>query len=270
MYCNSCQQKLIKLDKEKNNIWGFNPYLFNSYKTLKEGFKKFYEELNNKKDDFYLCHNEDGYSYSQWYIYVISKNYYKYKNLKKITLWLFQMLSEYNFFRNLISFGKKNDPLHNTLHHYLKYMDNMGIYQKYALQLLLNNNLSLDQEDSEGISGNEYLLRKQLSEEDLLITKEITKQYKSEEKLLFTYNLFNEECFTRCLLCNNFINIYQNMLENKNKIKNYNNFDQIYQKLTSIIKKREDCINIYKKYINCSNSTERHIYVLNIYKEILL
>jgi hypothetical protein len=271
MYCSSCQQKLIQLDKEKNNIWGFNPYLFDTYKGLKEGFQKFYNEINRiNNEDFYLCYNDDGYTYSQWHIYIISKNNYKYKNLKKITLWLFQVLSDYSFFQRLISLGKKNDPLHNTLHHYLKFMDNMGFYQKCALKLLLDNQLSLEAEDSDGISANEYLLRKQLSQEDLLITKEITKQYKEEEKILFLDDLFKEDCFVRCLLCNNFINIHENMLENKKKIVKYHNFDKIHTKIESIIKKREDCINIYKKYENCINSTQRHMYVLNTYKEILL
>lgn len=282
MFCSTCQQKLIKVDHNINNIWGFNPYSFKTYKSLKEGFREFYIHTikNTPKvvddtpkvvdivDDthFYSSYNESGYTYTQWYIYIISKNNYKYKELKKITLWLFQVLSGYDFFKKLIALGKRDDPLHNTIHHFLKYLDNMGIYQEIILNLLTQNDLSLDKEDGEGLTGNDYLITKILSDEDLRITREITKQYKIEEELIFKHELFKDNSFSKCNMCYKFIDIYQDMLKNKSKIII---FDSIINKLKTVIQKRQDCIDIYKKYEKCNNSTNRHIYVVKIYKNII-
>ena len=268
MFCNSCQQKLIKVDHNIHNIWGFNPYSFKTYKSLKDGFGEFYRNTIKNIDEisFYSSYNESGYTYSQWYIYIISKNNYKYKELKKITLWLFQVLSGYDFFKKLIVLGKIDDPLHNTIHHFLKYLDNMGMYQEIILNILTENELSLDKEDGEGLTGNDYLISKILSDEDLKITKEITKEYKTEEDFIFTHELFRDVSFSKCEICKKFIDIYQDMLKNKSKIIS---FDSIIQKLKFVIEKRKDCINIYKKYEKCNNSTNRHIYVVNIYKNII-
>jgi hypothetical protein len=265
MYCSSCQQKLIKIDCTKNNIWGFNPYIFQTYKTMKFEFSYFYKNIDNI-DKFYSIYNEEGYTYTQWYVYVISKNNYKYKELKKQTLWLFQILSGYDFFKKLIVLGKIDDPLYTTLHHFLKYLDNMGIYQECILKLLIDNDLYMDKEDGEGITGNDYLFKKILSEEDLKITKEITRQYKLEEEILYSHYLFNEVCFNRCDLCKKFVNIYQDIIINKSKILN---FKELTEKFNSIINKRQECIDIYQKYENFKNSTDRHTYVVNIYKSII-
>lgn len=268
MYCETCKQKLIDIDITTNNIWGFNPYCFNSYKSMKDGFRHFYMKINkkiNKEEDFYRVYNNEGYTYTQWYVYVISKNYYKFKDLKKQTLWIFQIMESYDFFKKLIFMGRKDDHLHNTLHHFLKYLDNMGPYQKNTFKLLLDNDLNLEDEDSEKISGHDYLMNKLLSEEDLNSAKELTKQYKSDEELVFSYDIFKDESFIRCEQCNNFINIYEDLMKNKNKIIH---LKDILNKFIDIINKRQECLDIYKKYDKLDNSTKRHLHVINLYKII--
>jgi len=261
---------MIEIDITTNNIWGFNPYYFNTYKLMKEEFRVFYNQIikENKEEEFYRVYNNEGYTYSQWYIYIISKNYYKFKDLKKQTLWLLQIMENYDFFKNLISMGKKDDNLYTTLHHFLKYLDNMGIYQKNTLKLLLNNNLNLEDEDGDNISSHEYLSSKLLTEEDINRTKELTKQYKSDEEFIFSYDIFKDDCFIRCEECNNFINIYEDLMRNKLKIEGFNCFNQILSRIINIIKKRQDCVNIYKKYEKLDNSTQRHIHVIDLYKVI--
>ena len=271
MYCSSCQQKLIELDETVDNIWGFNPYIFKTYICMKNGFRKYYKNIMNtftldKEDEFYSVYNEEGYTYTQWYVYIISKNNYKYRELKKQTLWLFQVLSGYDFFRKLVALGKNNDILYTTLHHFLKYLDNIGLYQNCILKILIESGLCLDKEDGEGNSGNDYLMKKMLSDEDLKITREITRQYKLEEEILYSHFIFKEESFIRCELCNKFVDIYKDIIENKSKI---SSFKEIIDKLKSIINKRQECIDIYQKYENCNNSTDRHIYVVNVYKNII-
>jgi len=238
---------------------------------MKNGFREYYKNIiksftSENESKFYSTYNDQGYTYTQWYVYVISKNNYKYRELKKQTLWLFQVLSGYDFFKKLIALGRSDDPLHTTLHHFLKYLDNIGLYQNCILKILTENDLHLDKEDGEGISGNDYLMRKMLSDEDLKITREITKKYKLEEEILYSHDIFKEDSFLKCEMCNKFVDIYKDIIENKSKI---TSIGELVEKFDSIIKKRQECIEIYKKYENCNNSTDRHIYVVNVYKSII-
>lgn len=164
--------------------------------------------------------------------------------------------------------GKKDDYLYTTLHHFLKYLDNMGIYQKNTLKLLIDNDLNLDDEDGNKISGHEYLSTKMLSEDDINKTKELTKQYKSDEEFIFSFDIFKDESFIRCEECCNFINIYEDLRKNKSKIESFYHFNEFLSRIINIINKRQECVNIYKKYEKLNNSTQRHEYVINIYKII--
>lgn len=266
--CHSCEQKIMVYDTNKN-IWDFNPYIYETFKDLKEGFKKFYKSLYVcDSDNFYSCYNNDGYTYTQWYVYIIGKNMYKYRNLKKKTFWMFQVLSNYDFFTKLIKLGRNDDKLHTTLHHFLKYLDNMGKIEKLTIELLIVNGLKMEDIDNDGYSCNDYLNQKTLSEDDLLKTKLITSEYKKTEDDLFqSYDVFNS--FSRCDICKEFINKFDDLLMYKDLIKINKNIKDIIEKIKEIIIKRIECINIYLKYKNCTHSTERHIYVVNIYKEFL-
>jgi hypothetical protein len=270
MFCQSCKEKFIEIDTKTNNIWGFNPYYFNTYKLMKEGFRNFYNNVlkDNNEEEFYRVYNKDGYTYTQWYIYIISKNYYKFKDLKKQTLWLFQIMESYDFFKKIIYMGKKEDHHYTTLHHFLKYLDNMGIYQKNILKLLIDNDLNLDDEDGDNISGHEYLTSKMLTEEDINTTRKLTREYKSDEEFIFSYDIFKDDCFIRCEQCNNFINIYEDLRKNISKIESFNYFNEILSRIINIIKKRKDCLDIYKKYEKLDNSTQRHSHIIEIYKSI--
>ena len=61
--------------------------------------------------------------------------------------------------------------------------------------LLIYNGLNMNDCNNDGYSGNDYLTQKLLSEEDLLITKLITTEYKKYEEEL--YSLFFTK-FERC------------------------------------------------------------------------
>lgn len=267
--CHSCEQKIIVCNTNKN-IWDFNPYIYETYKELKDGFKNFYKLLycnDNYNHNFYSCFNDDGYTYTQWYAYIIGKNMYKYRNLKKKTFWMFQVFSNYDFFTKLIKLGRNDDKLHNTLHHFLRYLDNMGKLERLTIELLITNGLKMEDIDSDGYSCNDYLNQKTLSEEDLLKTKSITSQYKKTEEELFMSYVFNN--FSRCDMCNDFINKFEDLLLYKDLIKVDKDIIDIVVKIKDIIAKRMECINIYLKYENCINSTERHIYVVDVYKDFL-
>lgn len=266
--CNSCQQK-TNVDEIKNNIWDFNPYSYDSYYELKKSFKHLIVKNFTNLSNFYKSYNEDGYTYSQWYVYVISKNSYKCRKLYKQTWWLLDVMSKFSFFKDLIKIGKKDDNKHNSLHHFLKYLDNYNnsFYQNKVIELFTKNGLDLNDEDSEGFSGYDYINEKMLSMEDLELTRNFTKIYKQSENILkeIIHKKLNH-VLEKCEICGDAFNIYGDMLKYKD------NLSDIYQNnkklVENIIKYRRDCVTIYKKYPNMKSGTDRHDHIVNIYENI--
>lgn len=258
--CQTCEQKTTPSTSTHNNIWDFNPYLYPTFYEMTNGFRDFYEKhnckMNEKNNSFYETYNDDGYTYSQWYVYFISKNYYRYKDLKKQTYWFFQIMAGYGFFKKMVRMGKRDDPLHTTLHHFLKYLDNFTWYTNKIIDLLHDNGLQLEDEDGEGISGNDYLAQHLLSPEDLEHSKRITGEYKRLEESFYEHPFFSD--FKRCQRCNDFLDKYQEMIRNKEKMK------EMKPVIIDIIKKRQECIDIYLKYPKCENSTKRHQYIVDL------
>lgn len=261
--CQSCEQKTTACTSDNNNIWDFNPYIYSTFYEMTNGFREFYNEHNehnenenNENHSFYDTYNQDGYTYTQWYAYYISKNYYRFKTLKQQTYWFFQIMAGYGFFKKLVRLGTREDPLHTTLHHLLKYTDNTSWHINKMIELLHYNGLELEEEDGEGMSGHDYLSQHVLSPEDLEYSKSITRDYKMLEENLYKNPLFSD--FKRCQRCNDFLNKYQQIIEHKDNMK------QIKPLFIEIINKRQECINIYLKYPTCENSTKRHQYIVDL------
>lgn len=265
MLCATCKEKNIEKEENiKNSIWGFNPFKYDTIIDMKFGFSDFYKNTENKSD-FYKIFNEEGYNYSQWYIYYLSRNLYRCKKLHKQIVWFFQVTSSYSFFRDFIKLGKRDDDKHTTLHHYLKYMNNMGRLQQLILDLLLKNGLSMKDEDRQGLNGYDYLNSKILENKDKKDAELLTRQYKELEKNL---DQFISNFMRKCEICQDYIEKYQDIKEKKTMWLNVDNIEII----KNIIHLRQECNDIYRKYENpsCINSVERHQYVIDVYKEILL
>lgn len=258
--CQTCEQKTTPCTSTNNNIWDFNPYLYPTFYEMTNGFRDFYKKhnfkMNEENHSFYETYNENGYTYSQWYVYFISKNYYRYKDLKKQTYWFFQIMAGYGFFKKMVRLGKRDDPLHTTLHHFLKYLDNFTWYTNKIIDLLHDSGLQLEEEDGEGMSGNDYLAQHLLSPEDLEHSKKITGEYKRLEETFYKHPFFSD--FKRCQRCNDFLDKYQEMIRNKETMK------EMKPLIIDIIKKRQECINVYLKYPKCENSTRRHQYIVDL------
>lgn len=258
-----CALCIDKTQQETNNIekdiWGFYPYKYPTLFLMKRAFDRF---IKNIDDGFYSSYNEDGYTYAQWYVYSLGRNNHKNKILHKQTMWLFETLSTYPFFKNLIKLGKRDDQNHNSLHHFLKYLDNYtgNFYQKKIIDLFLGNGLSLEDEDNEGYSGYDYINEKTLDQNDLLLTKEYTKKYKNLEKDLI------EKIYThleKCENCNCIISMYNDISQNPTICKDH------IETITKITESREKCINVFKKYEFQCRGVERHEHIVDIYKNII-
>ena len=263
--CGTCIEKMGISLTDPESIWSFNPFYYDSFQSMKRGFYDFYNKIKNKTD-FYKKYNEEGYTYSQWYIYYLSNNMYKYKKLHKQVMWFFQVISSYPFFRDFIKIGKEEDRKHNTLHHFLKYMTNMGKFQDVILNLLLENGLSMHTEDNDGFSPEDYMNNKVLSEEDHKKRDFLTKEYKEREKELdqIIFQKIGDK-MKKCKICLDFISKYEDIQKYKEYIKSEDNIEIIKK----IIYLRQECIFIYKKYEDCSRSIERHQYIVDIYLDTL-
>ena len=173
MLCSSCLYTLPKCDNHnKDTIWAFDPLVYSSYHEMKDAFHLFFihnihniHNIQNIHDGFYLSHNDDGYTYTQWYIYYLCKNHHRYHNLKRPVKWLLYILADYPFFRSLLRYGSREDPSHHTLHHFAKYMERLTHHHTSIINLLENGGLSLSDEDNQGFTGHDYLSQKILSKE---------------------------------------------------------------------------------------------------------
>ena len=263
--CSACELKYNNIAHPSNNdnIWGFNPYCYNTYREMKDNFFLFVENSNHFDPYVY---NEDGYTYTQWYIYYLSKNTYKSKKLYRATLWLFRILSFHPFFPALIRLGKKDDPNHTTLHHFFVYLDQFKTPQKNVLDILLQFGLDMDSEDSEGRSGRSLLCKTvNMKKEDIMTVNQLTQDYKMLEREMFLNNKI-VSYIRKCTDCNDEIDKYQDLTTHFQKIKN----EWLITMMKTICEKRERCNDIYKKVFIESDSIDRHLYVVEIYKNLLL
>lgn len=262
--CSACllRTEPNEIDELSHTLWGFNPYSYSVYKELRLALSQFitthyYEK--GKPSSFYNSLNEDGYTFSQWNIYYLSKNDTKSKRLHLQTMWLFYILAEYPFFPLLIRHGKRNDPLHHTLHHFMTYIEKYGYSQKKLTGLLLYHNITMHDVDSEGNTPSTLLLQTEMAKEDVTKCNQLTHSYKElEKKCLLPLKPF----IRKCVKCEEPIGLFEDITTH---------FDKILHLSTSIHEMttfREECNNIYKKY-GASQSVQRHQYVVDLYKSLL-
>ena len=248
--CSICKQyQNIITTPLSNSIWSFNPYIYSTFNQMKTALK------TTNISDFYTYNNE-GYTYTQWQIYYISKNTIKAKKLHKQTFWFFKILSEYTFFNDLIKMGSREDPLHHTLLHFIKYMEKYGLLQQKMIKLLEKFGLSLHDTDKDGYSGEYYLFNKIMDKNDIEYCNKLTHQYKKLEHEFYSKEDI-QHYLQKCDQCNEPINKF-------NDLKNIPiDIIKVYiKKINEIVKRRTECNNIYKKY-QCDL---RHQYVIDMYK----
>jgi hypothetical protein len=262
--CAICEQ-LQKINSytplQTNTIWSFNPYLYLSLNQMRSAFYFFFQQ-EYKSSTFYTTYNEEGYTYTQWHIYYLAKNTVKSKKLQKQTFWLFQVLSHYPFFTEMIIMGSQNDPLHHTLLHFMRYLEKYGTIQKKIVKLLEEFSLQLSDTDTNGCSGEYFLLYKIMDKHDIDKCNQLTREYKLMESELFSQPDIKEhlQC---CKLCNEPIDKFIDLVR-LSTLEKYNII------ITTIIEKRTECNQIYKNYhSDIDASVERHQYVIDIYKKCL-
>lgn len=263
--CSACLlgNETNEINELSHTLWGFNPYSYSSYKELKTGLSQFiFTHYYNKEkpSSFYNSLNEDGYTFSQWNIYYLSKNDTKSKRLHLQTMWLFYILAEYPFFPSLIRHGKRDDPHHHTLHHFMSYLEKYGCSQKKLTGLLLYHGLTMNDVDGDGNTPSTLLLQTEMSKEDIVKCKQLTHAYKELEKICLNPL---QPFIRKCRKCNEPVGLFDDITTHFDKIQHLSDL------ITEMTFLREDCNNIYKKYGD-TQSVQRHQYVVDLYRSLLL
>lgn len=269
--CSACLVRLSDTNEENENeklsdtLWGFNPYSYLTYKELRVALNEFIQihfYNRNNNPHFYNSVNEEGYTFTQWNIYYLAKHDTKSKRLHLQTMWLFYLLSDHSFFADLIRHGKTADPLHNTLHHFMSYLEKYGSTQKKITSLLLSHGLKMDDIDSEGKTPASILLETEMDRIDVVRCNELTRSYKQLEKTCLS-PLYETHSIRLCEECNEPVGLFEDITAHFDKIRH---LSTEIQEMTNL---REKCNNIYKKYDSESPSVQRHQYVIDLYKSLL-
>jgi hypothetical protein len=158
--------------------------------------------------------------------------------------------------------GSAADPLHHTLLHFMKYMEKYGPLQQKMVSLLEMFGLCLTDIDTNGCSGEYYLLDKIMEKSDIDRCNRLTHEYKKIEDDLFnTPEILNY--LQKCEECGEPVDKFVDLKKIPTEImKKYSYL------LQTSIKKRRECNEIYKSYIHTNSSIERHQYVIDMLSSI--
>jgi hypothetical protein len=263
--CASCSTRLAPdapPAADHITLWHFNPYIHDTYAGLKSALSEFIN-ASPLSPAFYNTYNEDGYTYAQWQIYYLARNVFKFRQHHRPTLWLFQILSRYPFFHDMIRQGSRDDPTYHTLLHFSKYTEKVGHLQRHMIDLLVSNGLSMDDEDAEGISARLYLLQKQMHPDDIKRANQLTRAYKKMEDALFDRI---KDHLRRCDVCQEPVAKYEDLTT----VVQSQTVEISNTELAQIMQYRDECNMIYRLYGDHHNaSIQRHQYIVDIYQGLL-
>ena len=264
--CASCSTRLAfeaPPATDHISLWHFNPYIHETYASLKSALFCFINNSSPVSPVFYNTYNEDGYTYAQWQIYYLARNVFKFRKHHRPTLWLFQILSHYSFFADMIRQGSRDDPTYHTLLHFSKYTEKVGHLQRHMIDLLVARGLGMDDEDAEGISSRLYLLQKQMHPDDMKRANQLTRAYKKMEDALFE-RIKGE--LRLCDQCQEPVAKYEDLT----KVVQSQKIDISNTELAQIMQYRDECNMIYRLYGDHHNaSIQRHQYIVDIYQGLL-
>lgn len=242
-------------------IWQLAPFVYTSDEAAWEAISVV---AANCTPSFYLATNEEGYTYTQWQIYYLGKTRHDCRALYPCVARLFRVLSKFPFFLEMIRQGSAYDPLHNTLHHFARYIERIGWRQHEMVEFLVRCGLSLDDPDSEGMTPREYLSQKCIHPMDLYQANFLTRSYKEYERALFA----KLPDLKMCHSCGDTIDPYTTI--EKMATSQPGTISPYMEEIGKIYAFRRDCTQIYEAYFSKSAPTiQRHVYVLDLYQRVM-
>lgn len=282
--CESCRMKTqlsvsdhtsqTEETETQKTLWDFPFLSYSSFGEMLSGLVDFVQQYH-ASDRFWSQRNEDGYSFTQWQIYYISKKFFRYKGIRGAVFNLFNALSKFSFFGALITLGTATDPLHHTVHHYLLHMEcGMNTLQMKLYQFLVNWLVqhgycdSLSRTDDRGMNVFDYFEKLFLPVQVVRQCRQLTETYKREEQCLFAMLPF----LSKCEMCSSYINPYTELVQNSDRLFRFLDdqpdwSDRIYDMLSQ----RDQCNQLYAKHTSRQideKCVQRHDHVINVYRSL--
>lgn len=276
--CFTCTWKneLKSNDSGEKTLWNFPYLLYPDYNQMKQKLEEWYGDYKEyNKSSFWNTYNEDGYTFSQWNIYYLSKKYHCYREIQDVIFILFNVLSTFPFFNELLVMGTKEDAKHHTAHHYLYNME-FGINGKqkkmfYQLKEWMGINVFF-QRDNNGYHVYDYYKKLNMPYDLQKECKRLTESYKRQETKLFS----NLSFLKKCTECGAYLQPYTDLIECHSLFYDFLDKNEEWsESIEDFVTKREKCNDIYRNYLNDNNhnnndSVERHDYVIETYRKLFI
>lgn len=282
--CNAClwREECVTESDEAGTLWTFPYPQYPEFDAmliaLRQHYADFLQQHPQQHDAYWNRHNTDGYTFTQWTIYYVSKKTHSYRRIRPIIEKLFQALSRMPFFGRLLALGRADDRHHHTLHHYLFWMESgMTFFQKrlyrHLVHWLNRHRMSylMFVCDQHGRNVNDYFHQVQLPDEIFAQCRALTRAYKGAEQRWFAQLDF----LSRCRECHDCVQPYDDLIERAGQVHEWlDKHPEWTDAVWKMIRQREQCNRMYAdshddfSRLTNEQSVLRHDYVLDVYRTV--
>lgn len=284
LWRHECHTEALDDEKESGTLWHFPYQQYADVNEMHAALEQHHQQWVsrhhvNGKDAYWNRHNTEGYTFTQWTIYYVSKKNHAYRRIRPTIEILFHALSRMPFFGRLLGLGRRDDRHHHTLHHFLFWMESgMTFFQKRLYRDLVHwlnrHRLSylLFVSDQNNRSVIDYFHQVQLPSHIFQECRSLTRAYKETERAWFAQLDF----LARCEECNDWVRPYEDLVEHTDDVNAWlDEHPDWSDTLLEMIQKREKCNRMYLQAGDPSRPTDeqsvqRHDYVLDVYRTLFV
>lgn len=272
--CSICQSREHEVSVgTSSTLWEFPFLQYRRYEDMKQALNDYYSKYEHPDPRTFWClHNEDGYTFTQWQIYFLSKKYYRYRGMRGPVFTLFNVLATFPFFTDLLLLGTRQDPAHHTLHHFLFHMEcginHLQTRMYFFLVKSLGQHSQLHTKDQRNCSVIDYYNKQLLPPHVVKKCNALTESYKKTENELFEHLHF----LSKCRQCSSYLRPYQELVEQHTHLFEF--LDQCPEwsdKIHSMLQDRDKCNQLYGSHVQNEGdleSVKRHDYVIQVYRTL--
>lgn len=282
--CDSClwqHENKEETNAEVDTLWQFPYQQYEDVKVMGAALRDDYERVRARyvddPDRYWNRHNADGYTFTQWTIYYVSKKNYTYRTIRPFVERLFHALSWMPFFGSLLALGRRDDCRHHTLHHFFFWMESgMTFYQKRLYRHLVNwlNRRRLSHLlfvcDANGHHVIDYFHQVHLPHQVFQTCRQLTRAYKQTERAWFA----EMNVLPRCEQCRDWLRPYEHLLDSADEVNAWlDEHPEWSERVLEMIQQREACNRLYQEHTSKEresdqDSVQRHDFVLDVYRTL--
>lgn len=259
-----------------STLWEFPFLQYHRFDEMKQALNLYYNSYENSDPRTFWClHNEDGYTFTQWQIYFLSKKYYRYRGMRGPVFTLFNVLATFPFFTDLLLLGTRQDPTHHTLHHFLFHMECGINHIQTRMYFFLVKSLQqhghlhrIHTKDGRNCSVIDYYNKLLLPQHVVNKCNSLTEAYKKTENELFEHLHF----LSKCRQCSSYLRPYQELVEQHIHLFEFlDQYPEWSEKIHEMLQSRDECNQLYGTYVKNEGDLEsikRHDYVIQVYRTL--